>query len=259
MNTKETRRYEMLLRVRDFGKTYGQRFSGSSAAQTAFATVAAAIDELTALGVVKLSAQATGRADAKRTARRALAALLASVSRLARVLRAEGQTLPPFSRPRSRSDQALLTTARKFAQDVEPFAEEFCGHELRPERIAQAIAAFEAALRHRGNGSCALTASRARIRELLTRAQLAVRRLDLIIANRPASDPTIQVVWKQARRVEDRRRRRPRSERDRHPLPTVQILPPADVPQLTAHGLRPGPTQAVLALIERPAKGTFAL
>ena len=147
MNAKETRRYEMLLRVRDFGNTYGETLSGSRAAHTAFATIATTIDALKTLGVVKLSASASGRAGERRVARRALTDLLSSVSRLARVLRAEGQKVPLLSRSESRSDQVLLTTARGFAQEVEPFAEEFSGHELGPERIAQTIAAFEAALR----------------------------------------------------------------------------------------------------------------
>ena len=218
MTARETRRYEMLLRVRDFGRTHREALTGSSAAQTALATVGAAVDELAALDVVRLSASASGRADDRRTARRALAALLASVSRLARLLRAEGQTMPPFSRPRSRSDQALLTTARVFAQDVEPFAEEFRNHELQPERLAQAIAAFEAAVRTRGSGCYALTASRTRIRDLLRRAELAVRRLDLIIANRPDTETAVQVVWRQARRIEARKRR---SRGDKRPVEAV--------------------------------------
>ena len=80
-----------------------------------------------------------------------------------------------------------------------------------PQHPAQAIAAFEAALSGRGMTRSDLTASRTRIRDLLRTAELAARRLDLIIGNRPDTEAAVQVVWKQARRIE-RGRKRPRRD-----------------------------------------------
>ena len=71
MTRKERRQFAMLLRVRDFGDTHGDRFSASSAAQATFAAVNAAIDTLIATDVMKMSASVSKRSDRKATARRA--------------------------------------------------------------------------------------------------------------------------------------------------------------------------------------------
>ena len=49
MNVKHTRRFEMLLRVRDFANAYGHEVTRVAAAGEAFAAVRAAIDELQAM------------------------------------------------------------------------------------------------------------------------------------------------------------------------------------------------------------------
>ena len=229
MNARETRQYEMLLRVRDFGNANRQAFSGCRIALQTFAAVSAAVDELATSDVVRRSTSLSGRSRGKRPARKALVALLMDVRRLARVLRAEGRTMPPFPLPDSRSDQALLTTGRQFARDAEQSADEFTSHGVGPARIAQATAAFESALQDRGISRAGFTAARTRIRDLLMTARLNVRRLDLIIANAIDTDPVIEAVWKRTRRVEDTRRTRLRVESR-----------PADVGEITGQRLLRG-------------------
>jgi hypothetical protein len=203
MNAHERRQYEMLLRLRDFSNTHKDLFAASPLAQEAFGNVNAAIDELTATDLLKLSASVAARADRKVIARRALSELLAKVSQLARVLRARGQAMAPFLLPAARSDQDLLTTARQFARDAEPFDAEFSGHGVGPNVIAAAAAALEMAVRDRGMKRADHTAARTRIRDLLAAAFLDVRRLDLIVDNELATDNNpIRAVWKQARRIE---------------------------------------------------------
>ena len=213
MNAKETRKYEMLLRVRDFGNTHRALFSDSSVAQRTFAAIGAAIDELATLDVSKATASILGRADAKRAARRALAELLLDVRRLARLLRAGGVDAALPVRSQSRSDQALLAAGRQSARDAESFDAEFTSYGLAPSRIAQVASAFETAMRDRGINRADLIATQMRVQELLRGALRDVQRLDLIINNWPVGDPVIEAVWKQARRIDDPRRRRWR-ERD---------------------------------------------
>jgi len=203
MNAHERRQYEMLLRLRDFSHTHKDLFASSPLAQEAFSSVSSAIDELTATDLLKMSASVSARADRKVIARRALSELLAKVSQLARVLRARGQMMAPFLLPAARSDQDLLTTARQFARDAEPFDTEFSGHGVGPKAIAAAAIALEMAVRDRGMKRADHTAARTRIRDLLAAAFLDVRRLDLIVDNELASDNNpIRAVWKQARRIE---------------------------------------------------------
>jgi hypothetical protein len=208
MNARETRQYEMLLRVRDFGNTHRERFAGSIVAQQAFAAVGVAIDDLTATDMRKMSASISARGTRKAAAREALIDLLLKVNQLARVLRARGQKTPPFEFPDSRSDQALLTAGRQFARDAAAFETELTGHGMVPADIAVMTAAFEVATRDRGMSRSDHTAARTRIQELLSSSVLEVRRLDLIIDNELAGDKVIQAVWKQARRVEDPRKPR---------------------------------------------------
>lgn len=208
MNGKETRQYEMLLRVRDFGTTYRQLFASPGAASDAFADVAVAIDDLAATNLATITASAAARAERKGAARAALNDLLLKVSHTAKVLRTPGRTIPAFRVTSRRPDQELLTTARQFARDAAALEAEFTAHGMPPTLIPETAHAFETAMRDRGMSRADLTAARARTSELLSHAVNAVRTLDVIINNQLGADPVIQAVWEQARRVEDPRRSR---------------------------------------------------
>ena len=201
MKTRQTRKYEMLQRVSAFCSTHGDSFPTSSAAHEVFAALSAALDELAATDVMKISASVSSRADRKAAARKELSDLLMNVSQLARVFRARGRTIPPFEIPESRSDQTLLTVARQFARDAGTLDAEFTGHGMGPTHIATLTSRFEEAMRDRGMNRAGHVAARTRIQELLSQSLLDVRRLDLIIDNELRHDPVIQAVWEQARRV----------------------------------------------------------
>lgn len=220
MNVKHTRRFEMLLRVRDFGHTYGHKVARVSAASDAFAAVRAALDAVQAADVEKMSATASRRADRKRAARKQIVAVLGRCCRLARLLRAGGLDVPPFERPASRSDHGWLMAGRQFARNAEALADEFAGHGLAPAYITRVADEFEAAIRGRRKGIADFTEAHARMQSLLRSAHLDVRRLDVIIGAAFAGDPVIQAVWKQARREEPRRDRR--LLRNRRPADVVE-------------------------------------
>jgi len=201
MNAGQRRQYEMLLRLRDFSNTHRDLFAASAVAQEAFASVDAAITELTTTDQVKLSASAAARNDRKALARKALTELLVKVCTLARVLRARGVDVADFEMPVSKSDQTLLTAARQFAQDAVPLEAEFNGHGIGPKVIAEGTAAFDKATRDKGMKRADHTAARTRIQDLLASAFLDVRRLDLIVDNELGDNNPLRAVWKEARRV----------------------------------------------------------
>ena len=58
MTNKETRRYEMLVRVRDFGEAHRDLFAKSTPGGEAFAAVADAVRQLSDHAVVRLSTAA---------------------------------------------------------------------------------------------------------------------------------------------------------------------------------------------------------
>jgi hypothetical protein len=229
MNAKQRRQYEMLLRLRDFRNAHQELFAQSPVAQEAFESVNAAITELTATDLVKMSASASARADRQKRARTTLIDVLTKVSQLVRVLQARGQSMPVFQLPASRSDQTLLSTARQFAHDGAPFEAEFAAHGVAPKLIADTATAFETAVSDRGTKRADAIAARARIRELLAAAFLDVRRLDLILDSALAGNTAIREVWKQIRHVLEARGARSGSTTDnaaQPPAPSPAPTPP---------------------------------
>ena len=200
-------KYEMLLRVRDFGTTYGELFSGHPVARQTFDAVNAAVNGLTTTDVMKQSASMAKRAERKAAARTALINVLTRVGQLARILRAQGRTIQAFPFPKSRTDQGMLTAARQFARDLAPFDPEFSGHRIGASTIAEIAAAFEAAVQDRERNRAEFLAARTRIHDLLTSALLDVTRLDLIVDHVVGSNNPMQAMWKQARRVDKTRGR----------------------------------------------------
>ena len=201
MHIKQRGQYEMLLRVRDFITAHQHLFAESPTAQKLFASVTAAINELTAADLVKMSSSLSARADRKQKARTSLEELLVKVSQLTRLLRAAGLNVPAFQVPKSRSVQTLLTAARKFAKDAAPFDAELAGHGLGSAAITENAAALESAVSDRGMQRVDHIQARARIRERLASALVDVRRLDLIIDRELAGNQPVRESWQQLRHV----------------------------------------------------------
>jgi hypothetical protein len=205
MNATERRQYEMLLRVRDFGDSFGKRFPATSVAPANFAAVAAAIKELDAQDVAHMAASLSARAQRKDVARQALLARLQAISQTARVLRQDKSGLvEQFEVPGSASDQTLLTTGRKFLRDAGALSTEFISHGM-PETFVTdlntLVDTFERALRDRGLGREARHAARLSTSALLASGVAAVRSLDAIVNNYLGDDEVTRTVWKRERRV----------------------------------------------------------
>ena len=84
MNAIERRRYEMLVRVRDFGDAHSDLFPETSLARRTFAAVAEAVQQLNAHAVAKMS---SGRSTpTKALARAMLLDRLAAISLTARAI-----------------------------------------------------------------------------------------------------------------------------------------------------------------------------
>jgi len=231
MNGIETRRFEMLARVRAFGANHSASFAPASLAATLLTQIGAAVDTLTARSAAQIGSQSsTRRATANRTlARQTLRDDLEAISRAARVIAAQMPSLDEkFRMPGSLRDQTLLGTARAFLADAAPLESEFIRHELPADFIATLtanIAAFEQALseqrRAREDHKTATTA----IEETLTTALTAVRQLDALVRNKFRSDTVMLSAWVQASRVQ----RGGHGKGSKAPGP-----PPADGPA-TAH------------------------
>lgn len=205
MNATETRQYGMLVRVRDFGKSYGHLFPESSVGRQTFAEVAAAVKELDAHALMHMTALVSASAGQKAIARGALRDALQAISQTARVLANDAPGLDKqFELPRPATDQAMLTAGRKFARDVEPFAQPFIAHGMKTTFVDDLVALvdnLEHALTTRGMGRDERLAARASTKAAVSAGVAAVRRLNVIVTNALKNDDVTRTVWDSDRRV----------------------------------------------------------
>ena len=207
MNNRDIRRYEMLVRVRAFGTAHASLFPATSRGGEAFATVAAAVAELSSSDVTRISSKTSEREGAT-TRAVARAALIESMDAIARTARAIAIDSPgvddKFRVPRRVTDVALLNTARTFASDAQLLTQQFIDHNMpadfledlgnNRERLENVIGNSSAA---RGTGVVAKT----QIGETLDTALTAVRRLDAIVLNTFRDDAATRALWDDTRRV----------------------------------------------------------
>jgi hypothetical protein len=233
MNTREMRQYEMLVRVRDFGITHGQRFPDPGPARQGFAAVDQAVSELTEFAMAQMAATRQ-TSKARTAARESLIDALEAVSRTARVI-AAGQAgfTNTFQLPRRRPAPALLTAGRLFARDAAPAAALFTAHGM-PENFVTDLTAlvdrFAQAIRARHDGKGESAAARARIEAAISAGMTAARQLDVIVMNHIRDDVAATAAWLQDRRVvHSKARKEPAA------APTPVALAPAQAERATEH------------------------
>jgi hypothetical protein len=224
MTRMELRRYAMLGRVRDFGQAHRDLFPESSVGGQAFATVAAAVAELSDYAVAKMSSAREG-IRAKTEARHGLIERLEAIARTAHAIAVDRPGFDDsFRLPRQHSDEALVTIARVFIQDAEATKDQFVAHGLADTFVAELqkrLETFEQAARDREVGRSARIAAHAGIERALLAGLAAVRKLDVIVANHLQHDSTAIAVWEGERRLDSTRR----------PKATTPPIKPAPVPQ----------------------------
>lgn len=213
MKSQETRRYEMLKRVRDFGAARAAAFPAPTLGQELFTVVAAVVAELESHAASQTSGlnAAVGGTTTKALIREDLRDALAAINRTARSLAYETPGLDDkFRLPRSSNDQALLSAARAFAADAAPMVSAFVRYELPENFLADLqaqIDAFEATLSQRATAKGTHVAATAAIDAALSRGLVAARQLDAIVRNKLRDDPAALAAWATASHTE----RTPRS------------------------------------------------
>jgi len=205
MKTIEMRRYEMLVRVRDFGRTYGNRFPESTYAGTLFAAVDAAVEQLGEHTVSRLCAARDASA-VREHAREALHDRLDAMSRTAQAFGAGTPAVQEkFQLPDADDDQTLLAAGRLFGRDAKEFQKEFVGHGLPATVLADLealVSRFAEAIAECDAGRDEHTAARAGIESAIASGLDAVRKLDVLVTNVLRDDPMAMAVWQRDRRVQ---------------------------------------------------------
>jgi hypothetical protein len=215
MNDLETRRYEMLVRVRDFGAAHTDVFPAASLGGEIFAIIASTVHELDGHATSQVSGIGAARegSTTKAVAQAALRVDLESISRTARTLALDTLGLDDkFRCPRGAGARALLAAARAFARDAAPLAAEFVRHELPPDFLDDLnadIRNLERAMGERSSGTEAHVKATAAIDKAMEKALTALQRLDTIARNKLREEIPTLAAWDRACHVERAGRSKP--------------------------------------------------
>lgn len=208
LNNLERRRFEMMIRVKDFIAARPEQFASGTVAGQLAATVTATVTELNQYAGEKSSRKSESRTkqNRKADAREALKESLNAVSRTARAMASRIPAVADkFRIPQNLSDISLLATARAFAADAIPFQADFQAYELPQnflDELLADIADFEAAASERNTAAESASTTLTVIDESVARGMAAVMELDAILKNRYRNDTASLNAWNRASHVE---------------------------------------------------------
>ena len=207
MTRNQRFKYEMFVRVRDYGTAHTELFPESSTGGQTFAQVTAtvaAIDE-------HLKNRVLATAEARRVKAATRAAVFDYMKTIAlaarRVTRRETGT-SPFRMPRRRSFKVEISTARAFIEEAERRRDQFLRLGLPETFISDfraRVDALQQAVDVRLNSKTMRRQARAGIQTSLAEGLEAIRDLDAIMAIATRQDHVAFAAWQSARRIEGQR------------------------------------------------------
>jgi hypothetical protein len=209
MKQTEKTRYQLFVRVRDFGAVNVDTFPASSPGGHAFAVVTKAIEAIKAHTTAKRLATTEGRK--LKTERRS--AVRTQMQEIVRTAKGVARELPGIDRhfriPARRSDVVLVTAARSMLIAVDGMTERFVRLGLASsfvEDLRDAVDTLERSHDLHQSGRKALTEAQTGIGLAIARAFDAIRLLDIVVPNTLKSDPVRLAGWRRIRRLEGLRR-----------------------------------------------------
>jgi hypothetical protein len=206
MNNLETRRYNMLLRVRDFGAAQATAFPAATFGGQLFASVNSAIAGLATHAAAQTSGAARQSTTSKAVARANLLDDIEAISRTAKAMALDTPGLEDkFRLPRSTSDTALLNLARAYTTDAQPLKTEFLKYALPDdflEDLQADISAFEAAATVKNATATSRVSATVSLDEELAKGLKAVRQLQAVVKNKFRNDAAKLAAWASASHVE---------------------------------------------------------
>jgi hypothetical protein len=229
MNRLEKVRYEMFLRVLNFGTGNSDLFPGSSPAGQSLAVVAKASAAIDAHATAKLAAGAEARKAKSRT-RAALKEQMKVMSRTVRGLALGDEGLVKRLRiPTQRTDVALLNTAQFFIQEAEVMKDRLVQMGLPPTFVTTLrtlVETLETTSEQQRSGVAGRASAQEGLTVALDQGFQAIRTLDVIVVNLLQNDPMRLAAWKTARRL-------PGQSKASSTHATLDTPAPADAPAST--------------------------
>ncbi len=204
MTRKQRYRYEMFVRVRDFGTANAELFPSSSKGSLMFGQVAAAVaaveEHLTRRDLARVESRRV-----KANTRAGVTAYMATIARTARRVTAQEPGLSPFRRTGSQTAAALLSKARLFIAEARPRESAFVEFGLAPTFISDFTALvdqLDTAVTVKNNGRAWRRRAQTGIESALRSGAAALENLDVVVPNALHDDVVRQGHWRGARRIE---------------------------------------------------------
>lgn len=209
MNDNLRRRYEMLLRVKDFGAQYSNLFQPNTGGHEFFMELEVIIGDVEQRAADQQSHERSAREGTtnRGEARTDLRADMDAISDTARAMAMDTPGLEDkFRIPRGKiNDVDLLSTARAFAADALPLKDEFIRHSLLGnflDKLNEHIEAFEQAIDRQQRSRRERIAATAALEEAIERGVNKVRQLDAVVRNKFRNDAARLAEWESARHTE---------------------------------------------------------
>ena len=232
MNRKQSQRYGMLVKVREFGNKHREKFPDTSPAAKAFAAVAAVVTEVAAHGSVMLVRQKEGQ-QRKAAVREEILERLNGIARTARIVaRSAPDAGEVLLLEVPKTDAGLVMAVQGLVKGGQAAVAPLVPLGVSGTVVAelQALAGrFEQVDRGDRTGRAVRAAATNRLAEAFEPATEPLRLLDVVVANTFAHDAAELAAWKRARHV---------------PSPRVRHASPVVTPPATTTEAEPGATPA---------------
>ncbi|HEX8175813.1 MAG TPA: hypothetical protein VF543_11900 [Pyrinomonadaceae bacterium] len=226
MNDNLRRRYEMLLRVRDFGVRYAAPFPEDSRGRQLFTELDTIISQIEQLAAAQQSSERGAREGTtlRGEARTNLSEAMEIISQTARAMAIETPGMKDkFRMPRGRAtDIDLLNIARAFAADALPLKDQFIAHGLPadfPDKLNSGIEAFERAIDEQQRSKRERASATTGLDDAIERAVNKVRQLDAVVRNKFRNNFPVMAEWEAAHHTQRARVSSPETPQEA-PKPT---------------------------------------
>jgi len=200
--TKNARiRYEMLLRVRDFGKAHRELFLNSPYGQEALAKVGEAIDTIEKHTMNRMAAMDATPAQAAR--RKIIIDRMQTIARTSRRIVLPTGQMMNLTVPRQESNTALVAAVRAFLEKSEAHHDDLVKFGLPASCLTdlrETLAAFEAAMADRRLGRSGIALAKKGVSAALADGSNAVRNLDTVVRNLVGDAPLL-AAWERDMRI----------------------------------------------------------
>lgn len=204
MTKAQRLRYEMFVRVRNFGVANRDVFPESTAGGRTFAHVAEAVAAIEEFLARRTLARAEAR-KVKATTRTAVTRYMKAIASTGRRAAMGEWGTHPFRMPARKSTPVMLTTARLFLDEAERRQEKFIELGMPPtflrdfQKLIDELA-LAVSLQHDSRGS--RRKAQAGLDNTLSRGFAAILDLDVTVANALRDDPVRFAQWEGARRID---------------------------------------------------------